>query len=160
MDAVEWLVGPVESVTAITGTLGRTIETEDTGACALKFRNGAIGNINVTMLSYPKNFEGSITVIGEKGLVRIGGVAINKIERWEFADSGQNDAETAAADYEVQNVYGTGHMKYYRNVLDVLKGEAEPNTDGRDGKRSLEIITGIYKSSREGKTIHLPLDLF
>ena len=67
VDLLDWLVGPVESVQAYTGTLARNIEVEDTGVAALKWRNGALGSINVTMLTYPKNLEGSITILGEKG---------------------------------------------------------------------------------------------
>ncbi|MCX7922459.1 MAG: Gfo/Idh/MocA family oxidoreductase [Clostridia bacterium] len=160
IDSLEWLGGPVESVTAITGTLARKIETEDTGSAVIKFRSGAIGNINVTMLTYPKNFEGSITIVGEKGIAKIGGVALNKIEKWEFADGDDDDEFISKANYEPPNIYGFGHTGYYENVLKVLRNGADPNTDGREGRKSLELIMGIYKSSREGKTIYLPLDLY
>ena len=85
VDLLDWLIGPVESVMAYTGTLARRIEVEDTGVAALRWRNGAMGSVNVTMLTWPKNLEGSITILGEKGTVRVGGVAVNKIEHWEFA---------------------------------------------------------------------------
>jgi len=84
VDALYWLIGSVESVTAETATLARKIEAEDSGSAVIKFRNGAIGSINVTMLTYPKNYEGSITILGEKGTVKIGGLAVNKIEKWDF----------------------------------------------------------------------------
>lgn len=160
VDLMEWLGGPVESVTAITATLARKIETEDTGSAIVKFRNGAVGNINVTMLTYPKNLEGSITIIGEKGTVKIGGVALNKIEKWEFDTQDEDDRLAESVNYDPPNIYGFGHLGYYKNVIDVLKNEAEPNTDGREGRKSLELILGIYKSSREGRTIGLPLDLY
>ena len=85
VDLLDWLIGPVESVMAYTGTLARNIEVEDTGVAALKWRNGAMGSVNVTMLTWPKNLEGSITILGEKGSVRVGGVAVNQIEHWQFA---------------------------------------------------------------------------
>jgi UDP-N-acetyl-2-amino-2-deoxyglucuronate dehydrogenase len=160
IDSLEWLGGPVESVTAITGTLARKIEVEDTGSAVIRYRNGAIGSINVTMLTYPKNLEGSITIIGENGTVKVGGIALNKIEKWEFRDKDEDDLLVESANYIPPNVYGYGHTGYYKNVLDVLQGIAEPNTDGREGRKSLELIMGIYKSSREGRTIHLPLDLY
>jgi UDP-N-acetyl-2-amino-2-deoxyglucuronate dehydrogenase len=69
VDMIQWLVGPVESVSAKTATLARRIESEDTGVAILRFRNGAIGTIEVTMLTYPRNLEGSITILGEKGTV-------------------------------------------------------------------------------------------
>jgi UDP-N-acetyl-2-amino-2-deoxyglucuronate dehydrogenase len=80
IDALLWLLGPADHVMAETATMARKIETEDTGSAIIKFRSGAIGTINVTMLTYPKNFEGSITILGEKGTAKLGGVAINKIE--------------------------------------------------------------------------------
>lgn len=159
-DLIEWLGGPVESVIAMTGTLARRIETEDTGSAVIRFKNGAIGNMNVTMLTYPKNMEGSITIIGEKGTAKVGGVAVNRIERWEFREEDEDDKIIASLSYEPPDVYGFEHTGYYRNVLEVLKGKAEPNTDGREGRKSLELIMGIYESSRKGKIIHLPLDLY
>lgn len=159
-DSLVWLGGPVESVTAITSTLARKIETEDTGSVIMKFRNGAIGNLNVTMLTYQRNYEGSITVIGERGTAKIGGMALNKIEHWEFSDQDEDDLLADSINYDPPDVYGFGHTGYYRNVLDVLRHKENPDTDGREGKKSLEVILGAYKSSREGKTIHLPLDLY
>ena len=94
VDLLDWLIGPVESVMAYTGTLARRIEVEDTGVAALRWRNGAMGSVNVTMLTWPKNLEGSITILGEKGTVRVGGVAVNKIEHWEFAQ-GHDDGRAA-----------------------------------------------------------------
>lgn len=85
VDLVDWLIGPVESLHAYTATLERDIEVEDTGVISLRWRNGALGSMNVTMLTYPKNLEGSITILGEKGTVRVGGVAVNEIQHWEFA---------------------------------------------------------------------------
>src|SRR5687768_10582381 len=82
VDLIQWLVGPVESVIAKTATLARRIETEDTGVAVLKFRSGALGTIEVTMLTYPRNLEGSITILGERGTVKIGGTAVNKVEHW------------------------------------------------------------------------------
>ena len=158
IDAVQWLGGPVESVTAILGTLGRKIEAEDTGAAALRFRNGAIGNINVTMLTYPVNMEGSIAILGEKGTAKVGGVAINRIEKWKFEDRDEDDDLTALSGYEPANVYGNGHIAYYENVLDALAGSRKPEIDGREARKSLELIQGIYKSAREGRTVQFPLD--
>jgi len=112
----------------------------------------------VTMLTYPKNLEGSITIIGEKGTVRVGGLAVNEIQHWEFADSDPDDERVKTASYETTSVYGFGHPLYYKNVIDVLRGEAEPETDGREGLRSLEMLIATYLSARDGKRISLPLD--
>ncbi len=157
VDLLDWICGPVESVMAYTGTLARNIEVEDTGAAVLKWRNGAIGSINVTMLTYPKNLEGSITILGEKGSIRVGGVAVNEIQHWDFDTPHEMDAKIADASYQTTSVYGFGHPLYYDNVINTLRGQSEPETDGREGLKSLELLIALYMSARDGKRINLPL---
>lgn len=158
VDLVDWLIGPVESVQAYVATLARNIQVEDTATVGVRWRSGALGSINVTMLTYPKNLEGSITVIGETGTVRIGGVAVNDIQHWEFADKDADDDTIRSASYQTASVYGTGHTGYYSNVVKVLRGEAEPDTDGREGLRSLELLIASYLSARDGRRVALPLE--
>lgn len=158
IDLVDWLIGPVESVQAYVATLARDIQVEDTATVGIRWRSGALGSINVTMLAYPKNFEGSITILGEKGTVRLGGVAVNEIQHWEFADSDPDDELVKAASYETTSVYGFGHPLYYDNVVKVLRGEADPETDGREGLRSLELLIASYLSARDGRRVALPLE--
>ena len=157
VDLIQWLVGPVESVIAKTATLARRIETEDTGVAVLKFRSGALGTIEVTMLTYPRNLEGSITILGERGTVKIGGTAVNRVDHWLFAEYDDDDKTVELSNTSPPNVYGLGHEGYYRNVLRVLRGEASPDTDGRAGRKSLELILGIYESAKTGREIPLPL---
>jgi UDP-N-acetyl-2-amino-2-deoxyglucuronate dehydrogenase len=157
VDLIQWIMGPVESVMAKTATLARRIETEDSGIAILKFRSGALGTIQVTMLAYPRNLEGSLTILGEKGSAKIGGTAVNKIETLEFADYDDDDKLVESANTNPPNVYGLGHQGYYRNVLDVLRGEAKADTDGRAGRKSLELILGIYESAKTGREVPLPL---
>jgi UDP-N-acetyl-2-amino-2-deoxyglucuronate dehydrogenase len=158
VDLIDWIVGPVESLQAYTATLARDIEVEDTGVVSLRWRNGALGSMNVTMLTYPRNMEGSITILGEHGTVRIGGVAVNEIQQWEFATPDPDDDKVREASYETTSVYGFGHPLYYDNVIKVLRGEAEPETDGREGLKSLEVLIAAYKSARDGKRVALPLE--
>ncbi|NCW43971.1 MAG: gfo/Idh/MocA family oxidoreductase [Gemmatimonadaceae bacterium] len=157
VDLIQWLVGPVESVMAKTATMARRIEAEDSGVAVLKFRSGAIGTIEVTMLTFPKNLEGSITILGETGTVKIGGTAVNKVEHWQFADYDDDDKLVEQANTNPPSVYGFGHEGYYRNVVSVLRGEARPDTDGRAGRKSLELILGIYESAKTGHDVPLPL---
>jgi UDP-N-acetyl-2-amino-2-deoxyglucuronate dehydrogenase len=158
VDLLDWLIGPVESVCAYTATLARNIEVEDTGVAAVRWRTGALGSVNVTMLTYPKNLEGSITIIGEKGTVRVGGVAVNEIQHWEFAEPAPEDELVRAGNYPATSAYGFGHPAYYDNVIRVLRGETDSETDGREGLRSLEILIAIYRSARDGVRIPLPLE--
>ncbi|NLK86293.1 MAG: Gfo/Idh/MocA family oxidoreductase [Clostridiaceae bacterium] len=158
VDMLQWLGGPVETAAALTGTLGRQIEAEDTGSAVIRYKSGAIGSLNVTMLTFPRNVEGSISVLGEKGTVKIGGMALNRIEKWEFETSDDDDLLAAESCYEPADVYGYGHTAYYSNVLDVLGGKAEPCADGPEGRKSLELVCAIYRSAREGEVVFLPDD--
>ncbi len=158
VDLIDWIVGPGESLHAYTATLARSIEVEDTGVISLRWRNGALGSMNVTMLTYPNNFEGSITILGEKGTARIGGIAANEVTQWDFAEPDEDDRKVKEASYQTTSVYGFGHPLYYDNVIKVLRGEAEPETDGREGLKSLEILIATYLSARDEKRIALPLE--
>lgn len=158
VDLLDWLIGPIESLQAYTATLARDIEAEDSGVLSIRWRSGALGSMNVTMLTYPKNLEGSITILGEKGTVRVGGVAVNEVQHWDFAERRPEDDNVAAASYETTSVYGFGHPHYYENVIRVLRGEAEPETDGREGLRSLEVLSAAYLAARDGRRVSLPLD--
>lgn len=157
VDLLDWLIGPVDKVQAMMSTT-RDIEVEDTGVLNVRWRNGALGSMSVTMLTYPKNLEGSITILGEKGTVRVGGVAVNDIQLWQFEEPKDYDQQIQIANYETTSVYGFGHPLYYTNVIEVLRGNAEPETDGREGLKSLELLIAAYLSARDGKTISLPLE--
>jgi len=156
VDLLEWLIGPVDKVQSMMSTT-RDIEVEDTGVLNIKWQNGALGSMSVTMLTYPKNLEASVTIIGEKGTVRIGGVAMNEIQEWEFDKKKYYDEKINEVSYETTSLYGFGHSLYYKNVIDVLRGKAEPETDGSEGLKSLEILIAAYLSARDDKTISLPL---
>lgn len=158
VDLLEWLIGPVESVQAYTATLARNIEVEDTGTVSIKWRSGALGSMNVTMLTYLKNLEGSITILGEKGSVRVGGIAVNDIQHWEFAEPHTMDEDIKQVNYATSSVYGFGHPLYYDNVIKTIRGEAESETDGREGLKSLELLVAIYLSARDGRRVSLPLN--
>ena len=158
VDLLDWLIGPVESVMAYTGTLLRDIEVEDSAAVALNWKNGALGTINVSMLTHPKNLEGSITIIGETGTVKVGGIALNEILHWEFANHEVEDAEVQNVNYEARNVYGNGHFRYYNKVIDFLRGKKVVVTDGGEGLKSLELLIAMYSSATHGRRVFLPLE--
>jgi UDP-N-acetyl-2-amino-2-deoxyglucuronate dehydrogenase len=159
VDLLDWLIGPVESIQSMMGTLARNIEVEDTGVLNIKWRSGALGSMSVTMLTYKKNLEGSLTILGENGTVRLGGLALNEIQHWEFADKLDREEDIKRLNYDISSVYGMGHVLYYENVIKVFRGKAKPSTDGREGLRSLELLVSAYLAKKEGKTIHLPLEI-
>ncbi|KZR93752.1 putative oxidoreductase YvaA [Synechococcus sp. MIT S9509] len=158
IDLLDWLVGPVESLSASIATLGRKIEAEDTAAMQLRWKSGALGTMAVTMLTYPKNLEGSITILGETGTVKIGGPAVNQVEHWTFADNSSDDALVEQASYDTTSVYGFGHPPYYANMLNALQGKAEAVCDGQQGLHSLELLSAAYFSASHGRSVNLPLD--
>lgn len=157
VDLLQWVLGPIDRVCGMTATLARRIEAEDTGAAVIRARSGAMGVLQVTMLTWPQNLEGSITIIGERGTVRVGGTAVNRVEKWDFAEPDDDDAQVEHVNTSPPNVYGYGHLGYYRNVVAALRGEAAANTDGAEGRKSLELILAIYAASRDGREVRLPL---
>jgi len=157
VDLLDWLIGPIDKIQAMTSTT-RNIEVEDTGVMNIKWRSGVLGSMSVTMLTYKKNLEGSITILGENGTVKVGGIAVNDIQHWEFDDQKDYDKNIHDASYSTSSVYGFGHPLYYENVLEVLQGNVKPETDGNEGLKSLEVLIAAYQSAKSGKTVSLPLD--
>ena len=159
IDLLDWLIGPVKSINASIATLGRNIEVEDTATLNIKWANGALGTMAVTMLTYPKNLEGSITILGDKGTARIGGKAVNEIEIWEFKDCELNENQIKNASYETSSVYGFGHPIYYKNMINTIRGLENPICDGEDGLKSLELLEGSYTSAKTDQTVEFPLSI-
>ncbi len=156
VDIIQWFGGDIAEVKSITATLGRNIEAEDTGSAIIRFQNGTIGSINVTMLAYPKNLEGSITIFGEKGTVRVAGTSMNKIEQWQFADKRDYDGDIEQANTNPTSVYGFGHSGYYKNVIEAVRGTQSPSPltphpslycDGDEGRKSLWLLEKIYRDN-------------
>lgn len=156
VDLLEWMMGDVESVYAMTTTALVNIETEDTAVVALRFRNGALGVIEATTSVRPKDLEGSISVLGEGGSVEIGGFAVNQMKTWQFAKPEAGDEEVIAK-YSVNppNVYGFGHQAYYEHVVDCILNRKTQLVDGLQGRKSLELISAIYESVETGQEVHL-----
>jgi UDP-N-acetyl-2-amino-2-deoxyglucuronate dehydrogenase len=146
VDLVQWFGGSVENVLAESSTQKMRIEAEDTISVVIKFRNGSIGNINATVLTYPKNLEGSLTILGEKGTARVGGFALNKIEHWEFESKHEMDEQLQIVDTQPNSVYGFGHLPYYRHALNVLSGREEALCSAREARKSVEIIQAAYNN--------------
>ncbi len=156
VDLLVWLFGPIENVHAMTST-SRNIEVEDTVVLNLRWKNGTLGSMSVTMLTYSKNLEGSITILGENGTVKISGVAANEIEIWKFDNSKDYDKKIKNLSYKTPSIYGYGHPLFYSNVIETLNGKTKPNTDGYEGLKSLEIVIAAYLSAKNGKIVSLPL---
>lgn len=153
VDLLEWLVGRLSSVQAITKTLARNIEAEDSGVVNFEWDNGAIGSMAVTVLTYPSNIEGSIIIIGEKGTVRLDGIALNEIKYWKFKDTSLVNFEEL--NYQPVTVYGNGHSTYYNSVAATLLEGKVPIADGKSGLNSIEVLVAIYKAAQTGNKVEM-----
>lgn len=156
IDLLEWMMGDVESVFAKSKTALVDIEAEDTAVVILKFKNGALGVIEATTAVRPKDLEGSISILGEKGNVEIGGFAVNEMKQWNFSEALSGD-EDVLEKYSVNppNVYGFGHQAYYEHVVDCIKEKKQALVDGLQGRKSIELINAIYESIETGKEVFL-----
>jgi UDP-N-acetyl-2-amino-2-deoxyglucuronate dehydrogenase len=137
-------------------TLGIKMEAEDTGVLNIRWRSGTLGSMSVTMLTYPKNLEASLTILGEKGSVKIGGLSANEIQHWDFQEPVAADKIVMQADQPQPLISHASHTTYYRNVAQTLRGEASADIDGREGLRSLEILIAAYIAARDSSVVNLP----
>ncbi|HMH32417.1 MAG TPA: Gfo/Idh/MocA family oxidoreductase [Puia sp.] len=153
IDLIYWMVGDVKNVQAVTANFAHQgmIEFEDTGVVILEFQSGAIGTINYTVNSYGKNMEGSLTIFGEKGTVKIGGQYLNELE---YQNIEGYKIENLAEGNKANN-YGTymgsmsNHDKVYDNLIEVLQHNAAISTSSFEGLKTVEIIEKIYKAAKK-----------
>ena len=158
IDLLQWMFGPVESVFGYTATQLRQIEMEDVGAAVIKFRNGAIGLIEAASTIYPKNIEETLNIFGETGSVIVGGIAVNRIEVWEFPDAEAEKAQIfASQESDPPTVYGFGHREVIQDMINAIREDREPAIPGEEGRKALEIILAIYKCQETKQPVVLPL---
>jgi predicted dehydrogenase len=156
VDLLEWMMGDVESVFAMTSTALARIEAEDTAVVALRFASGALGVIEATTATRPKDLEGSLSILGEGGTVEIGGFAVNEMKTWRFAHPEEGDAEVMTKfSVNPPDVYGFGHHAYYEHVVDCIRRDQRQLVDGLEGRRSLELISAIYEAAETGREVRL-----
>lgn len=156
VDLLEWMMGEVESVQAMSATSLANIEAEDTAVVNLRFKNGALGIIEATTAARPKDLEGSLSILGSKGTVEIGGFAVNEMKVWNFVEEQKGDIEVMER-YSVNppNVYGFGHQAYYDHVVDSIINNKKHLVDGLEGRKSLELINAIYESIETKREVFL-----
>ncbi len=156
VDMLEWMLGDVLSVFAMSSTALADIETEDTAVVILRFKNGALGAIEATTATRPKDLEGSLSILGECGTVEIAGFAVNEMKVWSFVKPEFGDDEVMEK-YSVNppNVYGFGHQAYYEHVVNGILNDKQQIIDGLVGRKSLELISAIYESIETGKEVPL-----
>jgi predicted dehydrogenase len=157
VDALNWLLGPVEAVCAAAGSRLNRLEAEDTLAAVVRFENGALGTIEATTAARPRDYEASLSVVGEKGMAVIGGMALNKVETWSFVEPQPGDADAPARfSQEVPNGYGLSHGPLLQAVIDALRaGSVEPPVSAAQGARTTELIHALYRSDEIGGWVKL-----
>lgn len=162
IDLLQWMMGgKVDTVYAQTGTFLRNIEAEDFGAIIIRFKNGTIGIVEGSACVYPRNLEETLSIFGEKGTVVIGGLAVNRIETWKFADGQDNEEEVLKEQgKDPDTVYGYGHTPLFRDMIDAIREDREPLINGEEGKKAVEIVLAAYKSQIEGRKISYPFAYF
>jgi predicted dehydrogenase len=149
IDALQWLMGDVESVCAYTGTLAHKMEAEDTGVAVLRFTSGALGVVEGSTITFPENLEGSIALFGEQGSVKVGGTALNRKIFWKVEGQIEHERELITRDQvDPPSVYGTSHKAVIADMIAAIVEDRQPHTDGVEGRKSLALVLGMYESAR------------
>lgn len=158
VDMLGWFLGPVESIHARGTTNLVNIQAEDTAVATLRFKSGALGIIEATGATRPRDLEGSLSVLGSGGSVEISGFAVNEIRHWNFVQQEPGDAEVLSRfSVNPPNVYGFGHQAYYEHVVDCLQQGKPALVDGVEGRSSLELVVGLYEAMASTREVELPV---
>lgn len=161
IDLLRWMMGDeiIEVVGMTDNLLHEYIEAEDIGIALIKFKNGSYGIIEGTTNVHPTNLEETLYIFGDKGTVKVGGKSVNLIEEWLFSDQLDDPASVKENFHEMPpTVYGFGHKPLYEDVINAIREDRAPFVTAEDGRRALELVLAIYKSSAEGRIVKLPLD--
>ncbi|HTE24091.1 Gfo/Idh/MocA family protein [Flavitalea sp.] len=150
IDLLYWLIGDIKQAQGMTGNFGHQglIDFEDTGVIVLQFEQGAIATINYTVNAYKKNMEGSLTIFGEKGTVKIGGQYLNELEYQEIEGFEITNLPpgNGANNYQTYQGSMSNHDKVFENIISVLNEQCEMTTTPNEGLKTVEIIRRIYSS--------------
>ena len=155
IDMLTWFMGDVESVMAAGVTRLAKIECEDTGAAILRFTSGALGIIEATTATRPRDLEGSISILGEKGSVIIGGFYMNELITWEFEDHHPIDDVIFGKFGKNPEEWGYNLGEYLKSAIHSIKRDKSGLVDGLEGRKSLELISAIYESVETAKEVYL-----
>lgn len=162
IDLLQWFGGPIKRIHGVTRRFQRPIEAEDFGGAILEFQDGSVGMIEATANVFPTNLNETLSLFGTRGSVVIGGLAVNKIETWRFADADKigdtEDTVVNPSEKDPPTVYGFGHAALFADFIDAIENDREPLINGTEGRKAMEIILGIYKSMKTGGPVDLPLD--
>ena len=154
IDALQWFMGPVRSVQAYTSTLAHSMEAEDVGVAVLKFVSGALGAIEGSTLTWPQNLEGSVSIFGARGSVKIGGTALNRITLWKVDGQLEQEAELLTSQrVDPPSVYGYSHREVIADFADAVRNDRTPGTPATEARKSLALVLAIYAAARTGQEV-------
>ncbi|MDR3288942.1 MAG: Gfo/Idh/MocA family oxidoreductase [Peptococcaceae bacterium] len=157
IDLLQWMFGPVASVFGYTETHLRRIEMEDVGVAVLRFQSGALGIIEAASTIYPRNIEETLNVFGESGSVMIGGIAVNRIETWEFPDAAAEKQRLFdSQENDPPDVYGFGHRRLFLDMIQAVKEDRDPAIPGEEGRKAVEIILAVYRCQESKQPVGFP----
>jgi len=154
IDALQWMMGNPVSVFAYTATLAHRMEAEDTGVAAIRFEGGALGVVEGSTITYPENLEGSLSIFGEHGSVKVGGTALNRKVFWKLADQLEHEKELLTREQiDPPSVYGQSHRAVIEDMIDAVVHDRKPRTNGGEARRSVALVLAIYESARTGREV-------
>jgi predicted dehydrogenase len=154
IDILRYLAGEIEEVHSLFAQLGAKLEAEDTGVSLVKFRNGGLGQIEITMAARPDDFEASVSIVGGKGLAVLGGICANKLETFSL-----NKADEARFSEEVPMAYGLSHHKVYEMVVKSLRDGSPSPVEFDDGLNTIRLLHSLYRSNEDRRWVRLDEDV-
>ena len=156
IDALQWLLGRPESVFAYSATLAHRMEAEDIGVATIRFRDGPLGVVEGSTVTYPENLEGSVAIFGERGSLKVGGTALNRKVIWKVDGELEHEKELLTREQmDPPSVYGTSHRAVIADMMEAILADRAPKTDGREAKKSLAMVLAMYESARTGRPVEL-----
>lgn len=156
LDLLEWMLGDPVSVSAMSIRASAKIEAHDTAVAVIRFESGALGVVEATTATRPKDLEGSLSVLGSQGSVVIGGFSVNRMDTWNLVDEPRENPENLVRLSEnPPDVYGFGHALYYTHVMKALDRETVPLVDGTEGRKSVLLLSAINEAIFSHKEVSL-----
>ena len=153
IDLLNWMMdSEIDTVYSIANTFSRKIEGEDYGVILIQYKNGKIGTVEGSVITYPKNLEETLTIVGEKGTVVIGGTAVNKVNTWRVDGDKEEDFKKVDCG-DPNSVYGYGHEALYKDFIEAIEKNRKPLVDGEAGLLAVKIILAAYKSRKTGEPV-------
>jgi predicted dehydrogenase len=152
LDLLQWMMGDIDTVSAIGATRMADIQAEDTAIVSIKFKSGALGVVEATTTTRPSNIEASVSILGTDGIVEIAGMSVNKVVHWKVRSN--NEDESISRLNRENNIFGSSHIEFYKDVAKSIKDNVPPAIDGNEGMKSLKLVIAAYESIESGKTVH------